>query len=215
MAIEQDSKTRQVWIPEGGRITLTFGEYKEFLLTRAKEIEPKFEVDEHFKKILTPLSLYFWRLDDFENKGYGLLNKGLFITGNVGVGKTLLMKLFCQNAVRPLRVLSTNIVADTYQEHGIEYLRNKYCSGPTNYSHSNICFDDLGAERIGVKHMGNDINVMEQVILNRYEQGQHNLTHFTSNLDAVQIEKLYGTRVRSRLREMVNFFEFGGEDRRE
>ena len=34
------------------------------------------------------------------------------------------------------------------------------------------------------------------------------LTHFTSNLTAPQIEKHYGERVRSRLREMCNWIEY-------
>ena len=39
-------------------------------------------------------------------------------------------------------------------------------------------------------------------------QGCQVLTHFTSNLTAPQIEKHYGERVRSRLREMCNWIEY-------
>lgn len=200
-----------MWTPDHNFIEVDSTEYKYFQLHKAKEYEPEFVLDDHFKEILAALNLFFWRDPEFETKGYGSLKKGLFITGNVGVGKTLLMRLFIVNPTAILKIISTNRVADVYQECGIDRLLDEYAR-PHNPGH--ICFDDLGAERIGVKHMGNEINVMEQIILTRYDIKKHCLTHFTSNLDANQIEAMYGTRVRSRLREMVNFFEFGGTDRR-
>jgi len=51
---------------------------------------------------------------------------------------------------------------------------------------------------------------MAEIILSRYDLFiRHKmLTHFTTNLSADEIEKLYGARVRSRLREMCNLIAF-------
>jgi hypothetical protein len=50
------------------------------------------------------------------------------------------------------------------------------------------------------------VNKMAEIILSRYERFTRTrcLTHFTTNLSADEIEERYGSRVRSRLREMCN-----------
>ena len=71
------------------------------------------------------------------------------------------------------------------------------------------CFDDLGTETKR-KNFGNESNVMEEIILGRYDR-KYNLgakTHLTTNLSADQIAEAYGERVRSRLREIMNVFIF-------
>lgn len=208
------SNTKLLWRPDGYREELSYEEYKRYLINRAKELEPNFKMDDHFKKLIQQLSLYFFQDGRFESEGHGSLTKGICLAGNVGVGKTLLMNLFKVNAIKQMKVISTNKVSDYYQEHGIECLLNQFTDQDRSAYVSCYCFDDLGAERIPIKHMGNEINVLERIILDRYEKKKHNLTHFTTNLDGKGIEDLYGTRVRSRLKEMVNFFELGGVDRR-
>jgi hydrogenase maturation factor HypF (carbamoyltransferase family) len=79
-----------------------------------------------------------------------------------------------------------------------------------------ICFDDLGTEEMK-KNYGNQVNVMAEVILNRYDNkhkyGWH-CTHVTTNLTMAEIESEYGTRVRSRFTEMFNQIVLHGSDRR-
>ena len=45
-------------------------------------------------------------------------------------------------------------------------------------------------------------------LLNHLEPGKRVKTHITTNLNAEELEKRYGTRVRSRLREMMNVIAF-------
>lgn len=77
-----------------------------------------------------------------------------------------------------------------------------------------ISFDDFGAEQ-QIKHFGNDCNVMAEIIISRYEQFIENktVTHLTTNLSANEIEKLYGNRVRSRMRQMFNVIDFDGNSK--
>jgi DNA replication protein DnaC len=51
---------------------------------------------------------------------------------------------------------------------------------------------------------------MAEILLSRYDQfiSQDMLTHITTNLSASEIENAYGSRVRSRLREMFNLLAF-------
>ena len=51
---------------------------------------------------------------------------------------------------------------------------------------------------------------MGEILLSRYDLfvAKKIPTHLTTNLSASEIESLYGNRVRSRLREMVNLIAF-------
>jgi DNA replication protein DnaC len=57
---------------------------------------------------------------------------------------------------------------------------------------------------------------MADIILNRYDNPKipHHMTHLTTNLKPDEIEQAYGTRVRSRMREMFNVILLTGPDRR-
>lgn len=51
---------------------------------------------------------------------------------------------------------------------------------------------------------------MAEILTSRYEHFIENnaITHITTNLSASEIEKAYGNRVRSRLRQMFNLIAF-------
>jgi len=84
----------------------------------------------------------------------------------------------------------------------------------------NYCFDDLGVEPKG-SHYAKECNVMGEILLSRYElfmkkyvinqqpiTNNHSKTHITTNLNAQELEKRYGNRVRSRIRAMFNLISF-------
>jgi hypothetical protein len=152
-------------------------------------------------------------------KGYFDENKGIMLSGGVGVGKTTLMKLFAQNQKSSFIVVSCRKVAQDYVSGGddgkggfkaIEKYWKPFITTANEFGHKErgMCFDDLGTES-DKSHFGNHLNAMAEVILNRYDnQDLVGMTHFTTNLSGDEIEKYYGTRVRSRMREMVNKFDF-------
>ena len=143
------------------------------------------------------------------------LRKGLFLSGKTGVGKTVHLKLVRQfmSFKERFKMKSCQQLALEYMDQGsqilTQYGRNYVDHVDQNTINQTYCFDDMGTED-EVKHYGTQTNVLGQIILMRYElfQGRQVLTHFTSNLTAPQIEKHYGERVRSRLREMCNWIEY-------
>ncbi len=163
----------------------------------------KFKINPEDKKIIYTLMLYFIR--DKENcKKRGIdLNKGILLTGPVGCGKTSLMFLMRYFAHFPPVVKPTREIAFEFIREGYGTI-NKYGKKPIHY-----CFDDLGVEQ-SIKYYGNDCNVMAEILLSRYDLfiSQGIPTHATTNLNANELEKLYGNRVRSRLREMFNLVAF-------
>jgi DNA replication protein DnaC len=170
-----------------------------------KKFGETFKFYKEDEEILEKLFLY--AIHDIENcEKNGIdLKKGILLIGPVGCGKTTLMKLFSELTHEKLHyfVKATRDITAEFIEDGFQVLQ-RY--GKT---YKNYCFDDLGVEQ-SIKHFGNECNVIGEILLSRYEYMKINkgITHATTNLNANDLEKIYGNRVRSRLREMFNVITF-------
>lgn len=137
--------------------------------------------------------------------------KGLMLCGPIGCGKTSLMKLI--QLLLPIehryQVKACRDITFEFQKDGFDvihrYSKRSFAIVPGSKIPKTVCFDDLGAEQ-NLKHFGSECNVMAEILLSRYDLfiADNLITHITTNLDAATIEKVYGNRVRSRLREMTN-----------
>jgi len=166
-----------------------------------------FKIYEEDEVVLYKLCIYFIRDFDACAKLNIDPNKGILLSGPVGCGKTSLMKLLRHIVphqksyeVIPARNITfafNNIGYKTIEEYG---------------NSSFYCFDDLGVETIG-RHFGKDCNVMGEILLSRYDLFLHNKvrTHATTNLNAQELEERYGSRVRSRMRQLFNLIAFDKE----
>lgn len=156
-------------------------------------------------EILRKLFIYFIHdKETCEKEGLDL-KKGILLIGPVGCGKTSLMRVFNflthdfkKFITRPCREITTEFIQDGF------VVLNKYGKANKIY-----CLDDLGVE-LSFKKYGNECNVIAEVLLSRYDFMKANgkITHATTNLNADELEKMYGNRVRSRLREMFNLITF-------
>lgn len=174
-------------------------------------------VDDYNRQLVEALVLYFAGDERAEHwGGHNIsLKKGIMLTGNIGCGKTFLMNLLRINPTGAYLMKSCRDIADEYKTHGVEGIQ-KYSSlrqvssrNPMNGSDQfGWCFDDLGTEDTSA-NFGNRANVMEQVILSAYDRVEtRGRIHLTTNLTASEIEAKYGSRVRSRMREMFNIVSF-------
>lgn len=157
------------------------------------------------KEILYKLIIY--AIHDQENceKHNIDLEKGILLTGPVGCGKTTLMHLikYFMPAKQGYILKPAREVAFEFNTHGHEIIQRH------SRLNSTYCFDDLGVEQV-MKYYGNDCNVMAEILLSRYDLfvSHKTKTHATTNLNAGELEKLYGNRVRSRMRKMFNLIAF-------
>lgn len=104
------------------------------------------------------------------------------------------------------RITPTREIAYAFQKEGYEVI-HRYGKRPHP-----ICLDDLGVES-SIKFYRNECNTIGEILLHRYELwSEHRIvTHATTNLNAQELEEMYGNRVRSRLREMFNLISFDKE----
>ncbi len=151
------------------------------------------------------------------------LNKGIYLFGAVGRGKTMIM-----NALR----LMCSIIEHRLDNAGLEFTRrsfivknaktivgelaeSKSAAVMKRYYSDVYCIDDLGTEE-QFKHYGNDIDVVGDIIIERYQRYQQTgqITHATSNILPSEWKDKYGDRVESRMKEMFNCIILLGADKR-
>lgn len=169
----------------------------------------KFKIHQEDREMLYKLCLYFIR-DKARCEQMGIdVDKGLLLSGPVGCGKTSLMKLLkhIDPHQRPYEVIPCRNIVFGFNHLGFKIIED--------YGNSqSFCFDDLGVEPTG-RHFGQDCNVMGEILLSRHDlfiNGKRK-THATTNLNAQELEERYGTRVRSRMRELFNLVAFEKKSR--
>lgn len=200
-----------------------------FMRKRAGELfEGDFRFDGQGGKYYEMLCCYFSKDPGFIVLAQQLgvknpsLDKGLYLGGNFGVGKTCLMKLFQRNQRQVYQIVNAKAIADLFGREGepsmVQYTECPKL--PVNDAQNfyqqimGLCIDDLGTEEIK-NHFGNKKNVVGDLIELRYSKGNTGiLLHITTNLTGKQLEEFYGGRVASRLRQVVNIIDFKGEDLR-
>jgi energy-coupling factor transporter ATP-binding protein EcfA2 len=172
---------------------------------------PGFKVIADDYEIIYKLLVYFFR-DKVEAEKHNIsFRKGILLSGPVGCGKTSLMNIlrFFFKAeerynIKPCRNVSFEFIQEGYSVIH-RYSHQSFKHGiPVTW-----CFDDLGTEN-NLKYYGNDCNIMAEILLSRYDLfvTQHMFTHLTTNLNSSEIEEIYGSRLRSRLREQFNLIAF-------
>lgn len=166
----------------------------------------QFKIHQQDRSLVFKLCNYFVKDKAYCKKERIDPEKGLLLSGPVGCGKTSLMKLLPHLVPnqRSYELIPCRNVVFSFNHLGYKTIEE--------YGNSKVfCFDDLGVEPFG-QYYGRDFNVMGEVLLSRYElyikSNRKLKTHFTTNLNAKELEKRYGHRVRSRMREMFNLVSF-------
>ena len=134
-------------------------------------------------------------------------------TASVQLGGFTVGALVAVNAIGDVLDASGRVIAGARSEDGRELVRSTQAllagHGPDHRHPVTYCFDDLGVEQ-NARLYGNECNVLAEILLDRYDRFvTHQMrTHLTSNLNAPELETLYGDRLRSRLHEMCNVLSF-------
>ena len=210
---------------------MNFDIIRTFMFNRAKDIfKYEFILDEENEKIFDLLCYYFSNDEDGFLKQNNLLKipvknasitKGILLVGNVGTGKTDLMKLFAKNTRQVYYMRDAKKISNEYlsikavPEEYIEPFKLMINDPGTFYQPlAGLCIDDIGKEETK-NSFGNKANVIGDLIELRYDNRYTGpFLHGTSNLTADEIKDFYGERVASRMKQIFNFVKMPGGDRR-
>ena len=200
-------------IIKGNQILYDFDKMLIYLDAKGKLLfGQRFKIYREDRDILYKLCLYFIK-DRIACKEFGIdIDKGILLSGPVGCGKTSLIRLLKHLVPhrKPYEVVPTRNIVFGFNHIGYKTIEDY---GNTQF----FCFDDLGVEPMG-RHCGKDCNVMGEILLSRHDLSLNRKikTHATTNLNAAELEELYGIRVRSRMRQLFNLvaFDKGSMDKR-
>ena len=149
--------------------------------------------------------------------GKGDINKGIYIAGPTGTGKTLLFEVMRRYASSLYLKININGREKNLDWKG--FRSDEICMYVVKTGDIDalvdipvLCINDVGSEPKESLYMGNRIEVMRTILERRGDNHDRCLTLITSNLRMDGLP--YGSRVESRLMEMCNYFELKGKDRR-
>ena len=130
-------------------------------------------------------------------------NKGLFIYGDTGTGKTYTCHAIAKNKGKVENFVYLLIEYRDYLQKGHYYDQIKYL-----VDQEYLFIDDIGSE----KTSDFVIEFLYMVINKRYENMKR--TVLTTNLSLEDFSERYGDRILSRITEMCVLVELKGEDKR-
>lgn len=227
--VQGEKATAAYWekiINEKTAKPMTASQMRQFFLQNyQRQTGNEFKFDEYSEPLVNALCLYFTNDPRFEELSPDFsLKKGILLSGNVGTGKTSIMNAFWKNQRQSFKVISCMDIAAEFSKDGYDAIKKYSSTGMRiqykyeyfDQEYFTFCLDDLGVET-EKKFFGNESNVLGDLIHLLYEKRTlvGNI-HFTTNLNSSQIKEIYGARITSRLREMVNQigFDISAPDRR-
>lgn len=174
---------------------------------------PEFVIDDSNREVMNDLFAYV-------NKQPGKLDlkKGILLWGNVGTGKSTIIKILGEELRynnEGYKTINCSYLATQFAATGLDALNEStYNEGHAGSRPVNRAFDELGREPIPSRHYGNELNVMQYVFQCRYECRAVARTFATTNINPAFLSKLYGEYIADRINEMFNIIELNGTSRR-
>ncbi|MEN7549290.1 hypothetical protein AAG747_15305 [Rapidithrix thailandica] len=177
--------------------------YEQFL---GRTLEVDTEEQEH---AIRATAGYFLEVPEWIQQ-YGIdPDKGLYLVGPVGCGKSSLLKFFRKYFAafqKYYRLQRNNSFAYTtphwlntcYEETGLkglkEFTSKSYYKRGVQQVPKHYLFDEIGNEEIA-RHFKNETWVMRNVIMARFDQMTHSgmLTHFTTNMFPDELQAKYAS----------------------
>lgn len=193
-----------------------------------RSITPKFTIDDYNEFAYKNIALWlhgqpFLCLDPDTRKIIeGDPTKGIYVAGGTGTGKSLSLRILNYlskqhgfTVTYSGETTSVSLQWDEIHASGIVDKVLKTGDVKAINDHRILCIQDLGTEPPETVYMGNRIDPVKMLLEKRGDD-MDKLTLITSNYPMGHdfIAERYGSRVKSRLRAMCNYFEMTGNDRR-
>ena len=183
--------------------------YAEAFMAERGYFQP-FVVDDDNREIITQMWYYIIGSEQCRWD----INKGIFMGGKVGCGKTILMHAFCE----VLHFISGRTVEMIPAQELCQMIAEKGFDG---FASRPLLIDEIGRETLEMNAFGNKIHPIKDLLAMRYNRGAR--TFFTSNFKLGTLSRWrdekgtligYGSDIGDRIGEMTTIVEMPGESRR-
>lgn len=182
-----------------------------------------YKIDKYNQDAIGQISLWAAGSPAFEKKAGQYLQKGLWLIGPVGTGKTdifHLLSVYLGKYINSRYAFRT----DKVWRFTNDFSKNGY-SVFDGQERGNVYYDEFclinertqWADKEEGVHFGKKNVLMgEEIITLRYDAFKYQgyLTHFSSNAPEEEVERVYGKRAYDRAKEMCNIFVLAGDSRR-
>lgn len=173
------------------------------------------KLDQETQEAIELVCQYANQEPEFEKEGREL-QKGLWICGNFGSGKTQLMRAFKELNQKMGITVGFQTCGDMNKRYMQKDEMTQERQGMIGI-HTFISpvdkiariFDDLGEEEPYVVDFGNRFSIMAHILNERYKHNK--TTHITTNLTMKQVLERYGGRIESRIAETFNIIKLGSK----
>jgi len=178
-----------------------------------------FVLDNETTKAVELISQYANNEIEFEKTKNFSLNKGIWICGNFGSGKTQLLIAYKELK----KLMNVNVGFQTCADMNMKFLKKDEFNNSiarfdgiktfmNKFDTVERIFDDLGEEETNIMDFGNKVCIMAHILSERYKGLNNGVkTHITTNLSMEQISNTYGGRIESRISEMFNVITLGSK----
>lgn len=191
---------------------------RQKIIEIGKTFRPDFELSNYNVGNYEKLYYYFTKnKEKCEELGISL-NKGLWIYGDVGAGKSLAMKVFqefcfyTQHINNKFRIYPYSKVEADYGKN-----KNEFIEAYGSLANYDICFDEFLTRSI-INDYGVKRNLIEMILHERYESftNKGHITHIITNIipDYIAENELLDLRILDRCSEMFNTILWKGKSLR-
>lgn len=208
----EDDEWRRRW-----HQSISYEQFEKMMIASAENIMMKrgtymrYIVDDVNRDIMK--QSYYHFIGD-QSKCKWNVDKGIFLYGKIGCGKTLFMRTY----LNVTGAMCGLIIKYIHAKEIYDIMKSD--ENKKLLVTSALFIDELGRESLEINEFGNKIRPIQDLFAYRYEFGSR--TFCTSNFSMEQLEgkivdgvqKGYGKYVRTRMEEMMNIIEMPGDNRR-
>ena len=180
--------------------------YKDFIKRLSMAVFPnELILEAELKTIIGQIVLWYSNDERFKLD----INKGLFLRGNCGTGKTIITQIIVDiinfgDNKNPIFINARDL-QNLYSNNDLEQidaLKKRFL----------VIIDDVGVESADVKNYGNVIEPFNDLLDYRYRNRME--TIITTNLTPEKIKDVYGERILDRFKESFNEYIFDFKSKR-
>lgn len=186
---------------------ISYADYVSMIKARCEKIflergiSRPFNIDKYNEKVIQELYCYL----TCHPKGRLNPHIGIIMMGNIGCGKTALLKAHCDIS----SMMSTKVITYVHAEKLVSLIKE---NGDAPYIIKPMLIDELGREKIEAKNYGETLKPITDLLALRYDAGSR--TYATTNFNMDSLQEFYKLFIRSRMDEMMNVVVLPGESRR-